>query len=194
MRRRRVDDRARAVVRCDRPLEGLRKRGDLASLRDATDPADVEDDDLSAPAREQVAERGKPGERLADGERRPRCALDLGERVRTGDPHRILDPRRLELVECARDPACGGNVPERVELDHHVDRRADCGADLPERLERPIEVGGTNVVAETRLGIWVERPDLHPGDALGEQVAGQLVCTVEERIEVFVRPLRLRMR
>ena len=133
----------------------------------------------------------KPGERLADGERRPRRALDLGERVRARDPHRILDPGRLELVERARDPARGRDVPERVQLDHDVDRRADRRPDLPERLERAIEVGGTDVVPEARLGVRVERPDLHPGDALGEQVAGELVRTVEERIEVLVRALGL---
>ena len=78
-----------------------------------------------------------------------------------------------------------------MQLGHDVHRRADCRTNLPERLERAIEVGRADVVPEARLGVRVERPDLHPGDALGEEVAGKLVRSVEERVEIFVRALGL---
>src|SRR5258708_5004420 len=49
-------------------------------------------------------------------------------------------------------------------------------------------------MSEARLGIGVERPDLHPGDALREEVAGELVRSVEERVEILVRTLCLGFR
>ena len=47
---------------------------------------------------------------------------------------------------------------------------------------------------EARLCVRVERPDLHPRDALREQVARQLVGPVEERVEILVRRLGIAAR
>ena len=106
VRRRRVDDRARAVVRRDRPLERLGERGDLARLRDAADPADVED--RRSARRRARAGRGTPASPAsvspaATATRVARCtsASASGARRRAPDPR----SRQVELVERAR--RCG---------------------------------------------------------------------------------------
>ncbi len=181
-------------MRGDGTLESLGQRCDLTRLCDAAHPADVEDENLGATAGDQVSEGRESGERLPDCERRPRGALNLGERVGARNAHWVLDPGQVELVERARDPARRRHIPERMQLRHDVDCRTDCGTNLSERLERAIEVGVADVVPEARLGVGVERPDLHPCDALREEVAGQLVRSVEERVEVLVRAFGLRIR
>ena len=67
---------------------------------------------------------------------------------------------------------------------------ADRGPDLAERLQGAIEIDVGDVRAIGGLGVGVERPDLHAGDALVEQAFSQLVGPVDERVEVLVRSLR----
>ena len=193
MCRRGVDDRSGAVVWSNRPLERLRERRDLACLCDAADPADVEDDDLRAAADDQIAERRESVSvsPTARGECVARC---------TSASAAGLDTRTGSSIHAGSNSSSALTIrtlpahPKRVQLHHDVDLRADRSPDLPERLERAIEVAGTDVVAEARLGVRIERPDLHPGDALGEEVGRELVRPVEERVEIFVRPFRVRGR
>ena len=65
-------------------------------------------------------------------------------------------------------------------------RSADRAADPAERLQRGVELGRTYVEPAGALGRDVERPDLHPGDALLEQRQCELVGAVQERVEVLV--------
>ena len=83
----------------------------------------------------------------------------------------------------------GRMAPQRVQFHHDVHPVAHRAANLAERLQRPVEVARGDVVAVGFHRRMVERPDLHPRDALLQQAVRQLVGTVEEGVKVFVRAL-----
>ena len=117
----------------------------------------------------------------------------VGVRLGARDPDRILDPEQVEVREGRDDPARGGHVPKRVQLDHHIHLAADGLTDPAERLECLVELGGRDVMTEGRLGVGVERPDLHAGRALVEQAAGQLGGAVEEGVQILVASVGVRL-
>ena len=163
-------DRAGAVVRRDRQVPGLRHRGDLARLREAAAPGDVEHDDAGRAGLQQVAEGPAAAQRLRGRDRRRArrlVALEVGQAVHAD---RVFVPEggvgRQRLGDLHRRQ----QLPHRVELDHDVHPVADRLADLLERLQRRLQVGGGDVLAARLLGGMVERPDLHRRDALVEQL------------------------
>src|SRR6185437_3070886 len=56
------------------------------------------------------------------------------------------------------------------------------------------EVVARDPLAAARLRVGVERPDLHPGDALLEQAVGEAAGVVQEPVEILVRTGRARIR
>ncbi len=190
VRRGRVDDRARAVVRRDRALEGLGERGDLARLGDARRPSRRRRS--RSGRRRGRSGRGTRGGRSASRRRRSaRASRAAPRRARRGS-RRAPDPRsrrgRTRRARAAIRHAAGTSQSECSSAITSI------AGPTAARIFR----NGSSARSRSALEMsWprlasaygIERPDLHPGDALEEQVAGQLVGVVEERIEVLVRPL-----
>jgi hypothetical protein len=93
----------------------------------------------------------------------------------------------LFIFTGSSDPFGGGQVPQGMKLDHDIHLVADGVADFGEWLQRAVQVGARDIGAVRSLGICVEGPDFHPGDALLQQAFGQFIGTVQERVQVFVR-------
>ena len=58
---------------------------------------------------------------------------------------------------------------------------------ISEWLHRLVEIAIGDVNAAARLGIRIERPDLHAGDPLLHQADGELIGAVEKPVEILVR-------
>src|SRR5215211_3533669 len=78
-----------------------------------------------------------------------------------------------------------------MKLDHDVHLEPDRRTNLAEGLQGPVEIADGDIVAAARLGVGVERPDLHAGDPLLAQAQRQLACPVQEGVEILVRTLSL---
>ena len=179
-------DRAGAVVRRDRHAVELRERSHLLGLGETTAPAEVEHEVADVAALEQLVVARARADRLAEraGQRRAVDEARDGEHVVELD--RVLDPVGLVVLERARDRLRRAGLPERVQLDHDVHAVTDGRAHLLDRLERLAHLLGRDREAVVRQGGAVERPDLHRRQTLREQVLGELVGPVQERVEVLV--------
>src|SRR5215212_9527674 len=78
-----------------------------------------------------------------------------------------------------------------MKLDHDVHLEPDRRTDLAEGLQGPVEIADGDIVAAARLGVGVERPDLHASDPLLAQAQRKLACPVQEGVEILVRTLGL---
>ena len=96
-------------------------------------------------------------------------------------------PEGVERLERARDLLRHGQTPQAVELDHDVHLLAHRIANLAKGFERQVKVGVADVLAVAFFGSRVKRPDLHAGDALGQQRLGQLSGAIQKAFQVFVR-------
>src|SRR5690606_28353521 len=104
---------------------------------------------------------------------------------------RVLDPVRPELRHLAQQALGAAEGPEAVELEVDLDRVADLVADGPEDPQAVPQIGSMRPPA--RLGGEIERPDLHPGDALLDEIAREHRGLVEEGPQVLEPGLRPRL-
>src|SRR5262249_43074886 len=159
---------------------------DLLALRDPADPRRVEDDDADRGALDELAKGPARAERLARRGRHARRLREPRERVEVVHPDRVLEPRRLVVLERTCDPDRTRQVPERVELDHQLDAVADRLAHLAKRLDALAQILERDRLAARGLRVRIEWPDLHAGDALLEQALGERSRIGQEPVEVLV--------
>ena len=139
---------------------------------------------------QQIAERGAAAERLAAAHRdrgRLRILLERGD---VAHLDRILRPVGSELLQRAGDLLGLLQVPQRVELRHHLDAIADRLADLAPGRQPELQIRPGEQAARRALGQRIERPDLHRAEALGQQALGQLVGALGEGDLVIIGTLR----
>ena len=172
---------------CNGKRVGLGDDRDLARLAQTSAPARVEHDDPCGAVLAQAPEVRKTGDGLPHGQRRRRASGQPGEALDVVGAEGILVPARLERIAGRRDPLRRFELPEAVQLDHHVHLHADRGADLAQRAQSAFEVARIHRGAAGHLGAPVERPDLHRPDPLLEQALGQRAGPGEEAFEVLVR-------
>ena len=173
-----VDDRPGAVVRRDRPLEGLGEGGNLAGLGDPADPAEIE---RSRPARRP--RRSGRGTRASPRASRRRRAVSRWSPA-PRPARRRLSTRTGSSIQYGANGSSAWAIRHAAGTSHSPCRSImtsicmpDRRADLSDRLERQVDLRARYVVAAW-LGVGIERPDLHRRDPFGEQIAGEVVGVV----------------
>ena len=78
-----------------------------------------------------------------------------------------------------------------MKLDHDVHLVAHGISDFAKRLQCRIQVLRADVLAVRLFCGHIKRPDLHAGDAFGQQRLGHLVGAVQKALQVFIRPCPL---
>ena len=188
-------DGADGVVAGERQVGGVGHGGDLAALGEAAAPGEVGHDDVAGGLLDPGAEAEAGEDALALADRDRGLGLQADEGVDVVGGHDLLEPEDVVGLEGAGDAGGGGQVPAGVAFDGDRHPVADGLADVVDDGDAAGEVVVGDAVAEgagggdrtpdgDRLALaagagegraeLVEGPDLHRGDALGEEVGGEL--------------------
>ena len=175
-----------AVVRRDRHREGVGQRGHLRSLGQPASPPDVECRHVDRTRLEQRQKPAPTSASLAGRDRHPDLRPQRTQGSDSVRPQRILDPVRPELRQRPRDLRRRGPGPQTMQLDHQIHLEPDLSPDRRNDLQPGGQLPRRDVRAVARLRRLVERPDLHPPDALVPQLPSEPSRVVHERVQVLV--------
>ena len=113
----------------DRQVEGLRHRGNLHPLRDATGAQHVDHRNIHRTGFHHVAERRQPVEILAAGQRRGERLGHPGKALEIVAGGHVFEPVEAHFLETAADADRLAHIPALVDVAHQVYTGADSRAD-----------------------------------------------------------------